>query len=308
VLTQPEATVTGVPEGFNYKVVTSGTITDFGTAKNIVASFQIFNKDGKDVTDQFANIIKTEGTLTINKRQVILTSETASKPYDGIALEKPVVTVGGNGFVEGEVTDIKATGTITTIGYVINPIVYTEQEAFKADNYTITKNEGTLTITADSDEVIVVITENSGSKVYNGSEQSVTGYEVTSISNSLYKVTDFTFNGEAVAKGTNAGTYDMGVTADMFTNNNTNFANVTFKIIDGTLEITPLDVTVTITLDKGEMDELLQTCTNGVYLQAYIFAMLTMLYISNGFPQDEYEKRKQRKLQKKRQAEQSSHG
>lgn len=43
-------------------------------------------------------------------------------------------------------------------------------------------------------------------------------------------------------------------------------------------------------------------------LQAYIFAMLTMLYISNGFPQDEYEKRKQRKLQKKRQAEQSSHG
>ena len=34
-------------------------------------------------------------------------------------------------------------------------------------------------------------------------------------------------------------------------------------------------------------------------MQAFIFAMLTMLNISNGFPQDEYEKRKLKKLNKK---------
>ncbi len=34
-------------------------------------------------------------------------------------------------------------------------------------------------------------------------------------------------------------------------------------------------------------------------LQAYIFATLTMLYVAGGFPQDEYEKRKQKKLMKK---------
>lgn len=33
-------------------------------------------------------------------------------------------------------------------------------------------------------------------------------------------------------------------------------------------------------------------------LQAFIFAMLTMLYVASGFPQDEYEKRKLKKLQK----------
>jgi len=38
----------------------------------------------------------------------------------------------------------------------------------------------------------------------------------------------------------------------------------------------------------------------GACLQAYIFAVLTMLYVSNGFPMDEYEKRKLRKLQKKK--------
>lgn len=34
-------------------------------------------------------------------------------------------------------------------------------------------------------------------------------------------------------------------------------------------------------------------------LQAYIFAMLTMLYVAGGFPQDEYERRKAKKLNKK---------
>lgn len=34
-------------------------------------------------------------------------------------------------------------------------------------------------------------------------------------------------------------------------------------------------------------------------LQAYIFAVLTMLYVSNGFPQDAYEKRRRRRLEKK---------
>ena len=33
-------------------------------------------------------------------------------------------------------------------------------------------------------------------------------------------------------------------------------------------------------------------------LQAYIFAMLTMLNVAGAFPQEEYEKRKQKKLLK----------
>ena len=38
-------------------------------------------------------------------------------------------------------------------------------------------------------------------------------------------------------------------------------------------------------------------------LQAYIFAVLTMLYVSNAFPMDDYEKRRLRKLQKNREKE-----
>ena len=39
-------------------------------------------------------------------------------------------------------------------------------------------------------------------------------------------------------------------------------------------------------------------------LQAFIFAMLTMLYISGGFPADDFEKRRLKKEQKRKLKEQ----
>ena len=106
------------------------------------------------------------GTLTITPRAVTLTSETAGKTYDGTALEKPVVTVGGDGFVEGQVKEIKATGSVTNAGSVANTITFTpDKETFKDGNYAITKTEGTLTIAKRS----VLITSQSATKTYDGS-------------------------------------------------------------------------------------------------------------------------------------------
>ena len=106
------------------------------------------------------------GTLTITPRSVTLTSETAGKTYDGTALEKPVVTVGGDGFVEGQVKEIKATGSVTNAGSVANTITFTpNKETFKEGNYAITKTEGTLTIAKRS----VLITSQSATKTYDGS-------------------------------------------------------------------------------------------------------------------------------------------
>ena len=91
-----------------------------------------------------------EKTYQITKRTVTLTSETASKAYDGTPLTRPVVAVGGDGFVTGEVTDIKATGSVTHVseGEVTNTITYKTCEKFKDSNYAITKTEGKLSITA----------------------------------------------------------------------------------------------------------------------------------------------------------------
>ena len=66
--------------------------------------------------------------------------------------------------------------------------------------------------------------------------------------------TDFIFSGVAKVEGTDAGTYEMELTSGDFTNTNTNFANVEFVIVDGTLEITKRNVTLTSATDSKVYD------------------------------------------------------
>ena len=93
--------------------------------------------------------------------------------------------------------------------------------------------------------VTVTITGNKDTLVYNGAEQKVEGYTF-SADDALYTAEDFTFDGEAVASGIFVGKYDMGLKAEQFANNNGNF-DVTFVVIDGELEITPVKTEIVIT-------------------------------------------------------------
>ena len=182
----------------------------------------------------------TDGALTITPRSVKLTSATAEKVYDGMPLTRPDVAITGDGFVAGEVSAIRATGTVTNVsdGEQPNTIVYTTSAGFKPGNYSIEKDEGTLKITPVTDKVTVTITGNDGSMGYDGNEHSVTGYKVESISNPLYTAADFAFSGTDSVTGTDAGTYMMGLTPAQFENTNPNFENVTFSVTDGALTIT----------------------------------------------------------------------
>lgn len=202
--------------------------------------------------DAFANgnpnftnitIVVTDGYVEVIPRSVTLTSESAAKVYDGTPLIRPDVTIGGDGFVNGEVSDVKAIGSALNVSDkdVRNEITFTQKTGYKAENYDIKYEPGTLRITPIVDEVTITITEHSASMKYNGAEQSVTGYD-TAIDNTLYKETDFTFSGDATAKGTDFGSYPMNLKAEDFTNKNKNFANVVFEIVDGQLEITKRDV------------------------------------------------------------------
>lgn len=110
---------------------------------------KIITADGADVTDLY-QISYNYGKLTINKRSVTLTSESASKVYDGMPLTKHEVKVTGDGFADGEGATYNVTGTITNVGTTDNTFTYTLNEGTKATNYTITKTEGKLTITEAS--------------------------------------------------------------------------------------------------------------------------------------------------------------
>ena len=211
------------------------------------AQFENTNPNFENVTFSV-----TDGALTITPRSVKLTSATAEKVYDGMPLTRPDVAITGDGFVAGEVSAIRATGTVTNVsdGEQPNTIVYTTSAGFKPGNYSIEKDEGTLKITPVTDKVTVTITGNDGSMGYDGNEHSVTGYKVESISNPLYTAADFAFSGTDSVTGTDAGTYMMGLTPAQFENTNPNFENVTFSVTDGALTITPMPLTITAGSDS----------------------------------------------------------
>ena len=203
--------------------------------------------DFKNVNGNFTNVsfVVEDGTLVIAKRKVTLTSASDNKVYDGQPLTNPNVTVTGDGFAEGEDATYDVTGSQTTEGSSDNSFTYELNSGTSADNYEITPVVGKLTVTASEDEVVVTITENSGTELYDGTEKTVKGYRVTNISNPLYKEADFSFNGNAEIKGTDADTYQMDLKPGDFVNNNKNFKKVTFQIVDGTLTIEKRTVVMT---------------------------------------------------------------
>ena len=107
---------------------------------------KIVDANNKDVSEMYARTI-LPGKLIINKRSVLITSQSATKTYDGSALTRPAVTITGDGFVPGELAKAEATGSITNVGSTPNAIRYTTTGAFNAANYTIALSVGTLTVT-----------------------------------------------------------------------------------------------------------------------------------------------------------------
>ena len=88
--------------------------------------------------------------------------------------------------------------------------------------------------------VVVDIVGNVATNMYNGAAQSIDGYTVAAINDSLYKETDFEFAGNSSVSGTAAGKYPMGLLASQFSNKSKNFTDVTFNVTDGELVILEL--------------------------------------------------------------------
>ena len=203
-------------------------------------------------TDTNANVITfyyyKNVTLTAEDRIVTYNGQeqTVNTGYDVV-----VKADNGKNFkLSGvEFRGVYASGTGKEVGeYAIDFVGETVGKTDTTAKYIVANTvKGTLTITP-IDTVVVTIKGNTDSKAYNGTEQSVTGYTVESISDPNYTAEDFSLKEgfEAKATGTNASdtAYSMGLTADSFVNNNNNFKNVTFVVEDGSLTITKRPLTI----------------------------------------------------------------
>ena len=94
----------------------SATGKDAGEYTNVITGIPVVkDANGNDVTAQFT-VNEVEGTLTITKRNVVMTSASDEKQYDGTPLTNGTVTVTGDGFAEGEGAAYNVTGSQTVFG------------------------------------------------------------------------------------------------------------------------------------------------------------------------------------------------
>ena len=216
-------------EGTDYTLSYKGDTTNAGTVT--VTIIGVGNYTGSHNVE-----------YQITKRNVTLTSATASKVYDKTPLTNSNITIGGDGFAKLEGASYHVTGSQTNVGDSDNEFTYKLNDDTKDSNYNIEVKFGKLYITTQDGQVIVVITGHKKTYDYDGTEKTVSGYDVFITEGSTYAETDFTFNGNAEVKATVANTYPMGLKASDFTNNNTNYSSVMFVVNDGSLVINPKSI------------------------------------------------------------------
>ena len=227
--------------------------------------------DFKNINENFADVefVIVDGALKINpisaKVTVTITENSATYTYDGTehSVSGYESMTADNVLYDVE-TSVTETATEAWTAKGTNAGRY--EVGIKAGDFkNISKNftnvefvivDGTLVINPITEKVTVTVTENSDTVTYNGTEHSVTGYESMTADNKLYDVkTSVTETPTEAwtAKGTNAGTYEVGIVAGDFKNINGNFTNVEFVIVDGALKITEANIKDYVTLDTADV-------------------------------------------------------
>ena len=237
----------------------SGTDADTYTV-SVSGTAVVKDSDNNDVTSEFI-VTPLTGTLTIEKRNVTLTSATDAKEYDGTALTNNNVTVTVDGFAEGEGAAYNFTGAQTLVGTANNTFTYTLNDNTKADNYAIITNYGTLTVNNRNTKYSVTLTADSGEFKYDGSAKNVTGWKIDGVAGGSFTAENglsYTVSGmDATLTKTDAGSYDVTVTGTPLVKDSagndvtTQFA---VSVEKGTLKINKRNVTLTSATDSKAYD------------------------------------------------------
>ena len=177
-----------------------------------VTGTPIVTVNGVDVTDR-CKISYAEAKLVIGQRPITLASASDAREYNGKPLTNHEVAVGeaaeDTGWVDGQGATYSFTGSQKIVGSSENTFECIPNEGTNLDNYKITKQYGTLSVTNRSEKYQITLTPNSKSEAYDGTEKSVSGFEVLEfeVDGSTYTVEGLT----AEARGTDAGEYPVEV-------------------------------------------------------------------------------------------------
>ena len=187
-----------------------GSNTHYGeTNTNHVSGTPVVMNGTVDVTEAYNITYSATGTLTINKREVTITSANGAHDFDGNPYKKEEVTKVGFIGNEGDAVVCNNFTSVTDPGTYENEF---EIASGLTSDYTAHKVYGTLTINAP-DAVTVTITGNSGTFNYDGTAHTVHGYTWYS-TNPLYTASSFRYKttapvSDSIATAVVAGTHTM---------------------------------------------------------------------------------------------------
>lgn len=187
-------------------------------------------------------------TLTITQKEVTLKVTDITKKF-GEKDPELVYTVDGIVTIGEEEDVLKGVALKREAGenageYVIAATV----DAKSNPNYIVSTEDGTLTITANNDKIVVTIKGRADTFQYDGKEHTLKGFDISTNSDA-YSLKFVEYTGDSIVTGKDAGKYTMGLDASAFKNTSTNYTNVTFNITDGVLQINPRALVVTAKAD-----------------------------------------------------------
>ncbi len=234
-------------------VEVSGGQTFVGTSANVVASYKVM-RGNEDVTTNYT-ITTVNGTLEVTKRGLVITADSAGKVYDGTALtDNGWQDTAPAGLASGDaVSSVVVTGTQTNVGQSANiakDAIVMRGGVDVTANYDITYINGTLTVSTVGTPII--ITAASDSKIYDGTPLTNGGYTFTQGVLAQGDELVVTVSGSQ----TNAGIGVNKIASYKVMRDGVDVTGFyTFgATVDGTLEVTKRNVTITAGSASKEYD------------------------------------------------------
>ena len=238
-----------VTKDFTYSGRAQAVRTDAGTTQMNLDADDFANTNSNFATVTF-NV--TDGYVTVSPIDVTvtITGHNDSMDYDG----KEHSVTGYDAVAGSDLYDVTNDFTFSGTAEAKRTNAGTTNMGLEAAQFENTNpNFATVTfditdgyITVNPIPATVTITGHKKTVNYNGKSQSVQGYNAT-VDTELYDVKkDFVFSGNKSVSRTDAGTTNLGLSAEQFENINSNFRDVTFVVNDGYIKVNPIDTVVTI--------------------------------------------------------------
>ena len=239
-LTEANYTVSALPAADSSVLATvEGTQTDAGESENTITSYRILNAEEQDITAAFSNVVTVSGKLTVSRAEVTISTGSDTKAYDGTPLSSTEVTV--TGLAGDDTAEVVTTGSITNVGTASN--TYTlDWGTTNSSNYTVTEKLGTLTVTQNSNPVL--ITAASATKAFDGAVLKDDTFTVSGLPEGVMCIAEVA--GSQEAPGTSANTVEGYAILDAEEQDVTgNFTAI--STAEGTLTVTVNDSPIVIT-------------------------------------------------------------